>query len=1851
MPTQKQFLDNVGLTELLDELGQYLKGKQDVLTVGDGVAIDNSNTLRTTGIPFGIVDSTSTSTAYTVTIPGIDRLEDGVCCLVKNGVVTSESGFTLNVNGLGAKPSYSNMATGNGVTPTAPTRDTTIFNINYTMLFIYSETIVSGGAWICYRGYDSNTNTVGYQVRSNSMSLPASQKFYRYRLLFTSADGTHFVPANTSSSTNTTASRAVNQTPIDPFGHIVYYGYTTAIEANTRPNAVYLWVIYTLSLGYSFNRTGAALTLTSWKPVYIKCAPQSDGSAIIDADTPYVQNLPTTADGKIYIFLGVAYNATSIELLNNHPVYYHNGDGIRLWTGIDCYSKTQIDTKLDGKQDVISDLSIIRSGAAAGATAYQKPSTGIPKSDLEQSVQTSLGKADTALQQHQDLSSYADGAEYDSTNHLIYLKHGSTRLANPIDANDFIKDGMVDTVTVTGGNLVITFNTDSGKEDIEIPISDIFDASNYYTKSEVDTKTAKTTARGDSKLLYNGQSVEAAISNVGFSTTNNLLNNGYNMAIRSNSTNPFFGLKEGSNLWYAQAAGNYFYFGPTSTKAMRLDQSGNVVVQTGSLTANSIIKKNGTSSQFLKADGSVDNNTYLTSFTETDPTVPSWAKQSTKPSYTATEVGALPSTTFIPSKTSDLTNDSGFITGYTETDPVYSASVAAGITSSDISNWNNKTSNIGTITGITMNGVSKGTSGVVNLGTVVTSETDPVFTASAAHGITSSDITNWNNKQDKDFIVNLRFLIPEEGQQLGVTGDKTFSEITAAVNAGRNVYAVYSDSETKFVLEFESMSSTAIVFSAIFDDGVEALNVWSVIVHNNDTWNVSLKFPQEQLESGTTIKTVNNTSLLGSGNVDVTEFTELTAEEGLMLWSKMAGVTILDQTAFNAMCEKISAGLSAGKQIRGIIPSNNLMSAVISVNGVRYSATHFMLTVYATLWEYTRYRASFVKENDNWSVTRTEYISLDNHNIGENIRYEYDASMEQHIFSAVDEKVAQTASSANADIPLLLASGATPETAGAKYDADFKFNPSTNTLKIGTGTLTATNYSGNAATATSDSVGNNISETYATKSEVGNKQDKPIDLTGFIYNSSLQLRLPLTEQDARVLTAEEQEMWDAILAGVTNKSEFTFFGRLVAFTDYLGMDTSYIHTWECSTKDSVMEISVRHFMDGEDEKFYLSMPSEPSQYVFSDGLKTINSNSLVGSGDITVNEIASISTVESSVSGGNNVVTITDTNGNETSFSVKNGADGGQIGDVAIVQDTGERTDAVMSQKAVTDNLTAINDKLVLDYSTDLYSLVWESGTISSNNGANSTNNNYYRTRDYIEISSITTSVTLIADGTFDFRFYNSSGGYLGRRELTNTSLEIARATYPTLGRIRVVCYKTYYAIKNLMNSIVKASNYELLKPAIKQTMGQSEGSLMSQKAITDSIVRNTKVINCACGYLAKGSTYQIGLTDKQYEAITNTDIISINIVMTEPENAYNNSTAMTLRYVCFSGEKQTTNAAPSDAFSIRWDYSRRMFFKSVNYNTSTCVNKTSSGAIINPLVFTVIWDRTEGTVRYYERAKLISTQTNDAYKITNFVTANKTISIYGGDTGIYLYDMQIFDYDISRRDFAVYENSIYGAGFVYTGYNNNLNTSASNWITTNGSYSTYGSATGFTTTFPGDGTAVITSSGSTATLSRGYYVGSSTQIQRWEVDIEVVSGECIIVNRSQVITSIIDGNGDTHAVGSLLGVGTYTIKGMSKGTDCWGMKYGSGEMEVIHYRNRYKYVSCVMHLKCDVFYDGLIYDDQARNFIETSKNLKPNGTPFTLPRTTTNNPPNYAGQMAIPSNGNVYIGTATYVWKQINNS
>lgn len=84
--------------------------------------------------------------------------------------------------------------------------------------------------------------------------------------------------------------------------------------------------------------------------------------------------------------------------------------------------------------------------------------------------------------------------------------------------------------------------------------------------------------------------------------------------------------------------------------------------------------------------------------TETDPTVPSWAKASSKPSYTFSEIGSKPSTisgygiTDAKIQSGTITLGSNTITpltSFTETDPIFTASDAYGIDSTDITNWDN----------------------------------------------------------------------------------------------------------------------------------------------------------------------------------------------------------------------------------------------------------------------------------------------------------------------------------------------------------------------------------------------------------------------------------------------------------------------------------------------------------------------------------------------------------------------------------------------------------------------------------------------------------------------------------------------------------------------------------------------------------------------------------------------------------------------------------------------------------------------------------------------------------------------------------------------------------------------------------------------------------------------------------------------------------------------------------------------------------------------------------------------------------------------------------------------------------
>ena len=84
--------------------------------------------------------------------------------------------------------------------------------------------------------------------------------------------------------------------------------------------------------------------------------------------------------------------------------------------------------------------------------------------------------------------------EYDSTNKKIKLVAGADASKMEIDATAFIKDGMVNNVEIKDGNLVITFNTDAGKDAIEVPLKSLVDVYTGVDGTTVKVEVSSTNA-------------------------------------------------------------------------------------------------------------------------------------------------------------------------------------------------------------------------------------------------------------------------------------------------------------------------------------------------------------------------------------------------------------------------------------------------------------------------------------------------------------------------------------------------------------------------------------------------------------------------------------------------------------------------------------------------------------------------------------------------------------------------------------------------------------------------------------------------------------------------------------------------------------------------------------------------------------------------------------------------------------------------------------------------------------------------------------------------------------------------------------------------------------------------------------------------------------------------------------------------------------------------------------------------------------------------------------------------------------------------------------------------------------
>lgn len=204
------------------------------------------------------------------------------------------------------------------------------------------------------------------------------------------------------------------------------------------------------------------------------------------------------------------------------------------------------------------------------------------------------------------------------------------------------------------------------------------------------------------------------------------------------------------------------------------------------------------------------------------------------------------------------------------------ASVLSGISSTDITNWNSKTDNAGTVTGVKINGTTKNpTSGVVDLGTVITSETALSKGTTSGSGNAVTDIsvsghtitltkgsTFLTSHQDISGKADDSSVVHKAGDET-ITGDKTFNSGADTVFKGTVTLENFIDNQNP---SDNSQGGGSLVLNStqdrLFDptDNIRCgeVDVYNVALYgeNYDAQNTWLIYPDGTVEC----KTVKPTS-------------------------------------------------------------------------------------------------------------------------------------------------------------------------------------------------------------------------------------------------------------------------------------------------------------------------------------------------------------------------------------------------------------------------------------------------------------------------------------------------------------------------------------------------------------------------------------------------------------------------------------------------------------------------------------------------------------------------------------------------------------------------------------------------------------------------------------------------------------------------------------------------------------------------------------------------------------------------------------------------------------------------------
>jgi hypothetical protein len=119
------------------------------------------------------------------------------------------------------------------------------------------------------------------------------------------------------------------------------------------------------------------------------------------------------------------------------------------------------------------------------------------KSAVEDDLSESKKNDKQELKDIEELKkSKVDNVSYDKNENKIVFFANQKEVAS-VDTTDFVKDGMIESVELDGTVLKIIFNTESGKEEIDVDFKDIISGDSFYTKDEVDSKLDEKADKSD----------------------------------------------------------------------------------------------------------------------------------------------------------------------------------------------------------------------------------------------------------------------------------------------------------------------------------------------------------------------------------------------------------------------------------------------------------------------------------------------------------------------------------------------------------------------------------------------------------------------------------------------------------------------------------------------------------------------------------------------------------------------------------------------------------------------------------------------------------------------------------------------------------------------------------------------------------------------------------------------------------------------------------------------------------------------------------------------------------------------------------------------------------------------------------------------------------------------------------------------------------------------------------------------------------------------------------------------------------------------------------------------------------